>query len=1095
MRDRPAGDPDGQVVAAEAAASRILRAAIAGTTRAERRRARRLGRLLEDPGGRALLFALTDEVLRTPAADRAMAQLRDLVRAGLPAALPAGDRTALRAAAVGSRIAPRPVAAVVRRRIRAETRGVIVPARDPAFARHLAARHRDGFATNVNLLGEAILGDDEADARLDQLLDRIARPDVDYVSVKISALCADLDVLAFDAEVDRIAERLRTVYRAAASATPTVFVNLDMEEYRDLHLTVEAFLRVLGEPAFTPLAAGIVLQAYLPDTHAALDRIVAWATARHGRGGGRIRVRLVKGANLAMEAVDAELEGWVPAPYATKAEVDASYKRALDALLAAAAAGGPDVGVASHNLFDVGWALAQRRHRGLDAAVGVEMLEGMAPPQSRATKEEAGGLLLYTPVVTDEDFAASIAYLSRRLDENAGPENFLRALFTITPDSPAWAAERARFEQAVYARSHVSTTPRRSQDRDHEQPDDDPDQPFANEPDTDFTQPANRAWIARHLATDRPAPRPALVGTTAGVDEVVSRARRGAERWRSTSTGERRAVLARAAAAMAAGRGRTIAVMAHETAKTVREGDAEVSEAVDFTRWAAACTRELDDLAADGVAADPLGVVLVAGPWNFPTAIPTNGVVAALAAGNAVVLKPAPEAIATAVEIVRHLHAGGVPDDVVQLVTVPDDDVGRHLVTHAGVDGVVLTGAYETARMFLDWKPSLHLLAETSGKNSLVITQTADVDLALRDLVRSAFGHAGQKCSAASLAVVEAPLYDDPAFRRRLADAVRTLRVGPATDLTTVVAPVITRPTDKLARALTRLDPGEEWLVEPRCLDAGGEGRLWTPGVRIGVQPGSWFHRTECFGPVLGVMRADDLDHALAIQNAVDYGLTGGLHALDETEIEHWVARVEVGNVYVNRHTTGAIVRRQPFGGWKRSSIGRGAKTGGPGDVARFVRWSRPAAPAAGEAERSYRRWWQERFGVELDRSGLRAEANVLRYRPVAGVLVRTGPDTPPAGVASLRLAAAVAGVPIEVAGPERSDTDVAARLAARGPVPIERLRLLAPAGDGVRRAAHAADVTVDETPVTHDGRVELPCWLREQAISRTRHRHGRIPG
>ena len=263
----------------------------------------------------------------------------------------------------------------------------------------------------------------------------------------------------------------------------------------------------------------------------------------------------------------------------------------------------------------------------------------------------------------------------------------------------------------------------------------------------------------------------------------------------------------------------------------------------------------------------------------------------------------------------------------------PDDDVGRHLVTHPGVDGVVLTGSYDTARLFLGWRPDLRLLAETSGKNSLVISQTADVDAALRDLVRSAFGHAGQKCSAASLAIVEAPLYDDPGFRRRLADAVRSLRVGPAADPATMVGPVINEPSGPLARALTTLDDGESWLVEPRRI---GE-RLWTPGVRLGVRPGSWFHRTECFGPVLGVMRADDLDHAIELQNAVDYGLTGGLHSLDEGEIERWLDRVEVGNAYVNRHTTGAIVRRQPFGGWKRSSVGRGAKTGGPDDINRFV--------------------------------------------------------------------------------------------------------------------------------------------------------------
>ncbi len=475
---------------------------------------------------------------------------------------------------------------------------------------------------------------------------------------------------------------------------------------------------------------------------------------------------------------------------------------------------------------------------------------------------------------------------------------------------------------------------------------------------------------------------------------------------------------------MAANRGRTIAVMAHETGKTVREGDGEVSEALDFARWAASGTRTLDDLAADGVDTTPLGVVLVAGPWNFPMAIPANGLVTALAGGNAVLLKPAPEAVATGLELVRLAHAAGIPEDVVQLVHCPDDDVGRHLVTHSSVDGVVLTGSYDTARLFLGWRPSLRLLAETSGKNSLVVSQTADIDLALRDLVRSAFGHAGQKCSAASLAIVEAPLYDDQVFLGRLADAVRSLRVGSPTELSSMVGPVIKPPSGALRRGLTELDPGEEWLVEPAALD--GTDQLWRPGVRIGVRPGSWFHRTECFGPVLGVMRADDLDHAVELQNAVDFGLTGGLHSLDDAEIDRWLDRVQVGNAYVNRHITGAIVRRQPFGGWKRSAIGRGAKTGGPDDVLRFVTYRRRLGPPVVEqAEASYRRWWAEQFGVSIDRSGLRSESNVLRYRPVAGVLARVAVQTPAGDVASLRSAARVAGVAVEVSGPPGTDAVV----------------------------------------------------------------------
>jgi RHH-type proline utilization regulon transcriptional repressor/proline dehydrogenase/delta 1-pyrroline-5-carboxylate dehydrogenase len=234
-------------------------------------------------------------------------------------------------------------------------------------------------------------------------------------------------------------------------------------------------------------------------------------------------------------------------------------------------------------------------------------------------------------------------------------------------------------------------------------------------------------------------------------------------------------------------------------------------------------------------------------------------------------------------------------------------------------------------------------------------------------------------------------------------------------------------------------------------------------------------------------MRADGLDHAIELQNGVDYGLTGGIHTLDDAEVDHWLERVEVGNAYVNRHTTGAVVRRQPFGGWKRSSVGRrSAKTGGPDDIFRFTTF-RSRVPAAAGAG-SYRQWWDEMFGRSLDRSGLQAESNVLRYRPVSRVAVRIDADTSAEDVAAVRAAAGVAGVPVDVV---ETDDDLRRRLRESRP---ERLRLLAPCAESVRTACHEADIAVDETPVTHHGRVELPCWLREQAISRTMHRHGRVP-
>jgi RHH-type proline utilization regulon transcriptional repressor/proline dehydrogenase/delta 1-pyrroline-5-carboxylate dehydrogenase len=479
-------------------------------------------------------------------------------------------------------------------------------------------------------------------------------------------------------------------------------------------------------------------------------------------------------------------------------------------------------------------------------------------------------------------------------------------------------------------------------------------------------------------------------------------------------------------------------------------------------------------------------MVVVAGPWNFPYANPASGLLHAIAAGCSVVMKPAPETRAIAAHLVDQLVRSGVPEGVVQLACTPDDEVGQRLVTHEDVDLVMLTGSHDTASMFLGWKPDLRVHAETSGKNALVITAAADLDQSIKDLVRSAFGHSGQKCSAASLAIVEASVYDDPTFHRRLADAVRSLRVGSPLDPATKAGPLIAPPTGNLERALTTLEPGELWLVEPHRLD--DDGLLWSPGVRAGVRPGSWFHLTECFGPVLGLMRAEDLDDAIALQNAPSYGLTGGLHSLDPKEIDHWLARVHVGNAYVNRHITGAIVERQPFGGWKASSVGPGSKPGGPNHLHGYGRWADPDADPV-RASSSYRCAWAEHFGRDNDPAGLACEANILRYRPLDRVIVIAAPDDADTRALS-GLAAGVCGVPLTVVESE----DVAIDLLDSLRVPWAT-RIRAPHGASVALLgpAHERGVVVDASPLAGDGRAELPHWLLEQSVSRTLHRYGRL--
>ena len=1063
------------------------------TSRRDGAATRRLSGVVTDPQATAFAMRFVDRVIRPEDPAVAAGQRTSLVaEARLPAFLSPLDRLLLRLGArLGPRM-PRLVMPIAQRRMRALVGHLVVDSEPERLSAHLEARAAQGYSLNVSMLGEAVLGEAEARRRHREVLDTLAQPDVDYVSVKVSAVVSQLNPWDFDGSLHRISEALRPLLRAAASASPATFINLDMEEYHDLELTVDAFRRLLEEPEFATLDAGIALQAYLPDCFDTLVDLVDWhnGLVADGRRRASIKIRLVKGANLAMERVEAAMRGWPQSPYGTKAETDANFKRCLDWMLTPEHTASVRIGVASHNLFDVAWADLLAGRRGVRDRVGFEMLEGMAPGQAEQLRSADREVLLYTPAVAAEDFDVAIAYLFRRLEENASDENFIHHLFGLKPGSAAFEAEAAKFRASVAGRWSVGRAPRRRQDRGRPPEPADPAAGFFNEPDTDPVLAPNRAWARDIVSRAWSGPAAALTREAAAVDRTVEAAAAAQPAWAARSPAERRDLLWLVADELARRRGDLVAAMVHEGCKTVAEADPEVSEAIDFARWYGQQALELGS--PQLVRFEPFGMVLVVPPWNFPVAIPSGGVFAALAAGNAAILKPAPETPGCAEIVAQCCWAAGVPPGLVGLIRTPDDDVGRHLVTHSEVHAVILTGAYDTARMFLSWKPAMRLLAETSGKNAMVITPNADIDLAVADLVASAFGHSGQKCSAASLAICVGDAYDSRRLRRQLVDAVTGLKVGPSTELSTTMGPTIDEPEGKLLRALTRLDDGEEWLVEPRRIDTA----TWTPGVRLGVRPGSWFHQTECFGPVLGLMPAGTLDEAIAVQNATAYGLTGGIHTLDPAEIGRWSDAVEVGNAYVNRGTTGAIVRRQPFGGWKRSSVGPGTKAGGPNYVARLGTWHPVEADLSDDewletARAGDEAAWRTEFGVEHDPSGLFCESNVFRYRPLRSVALRAEADARPRDVARVRTAARRCNVTlVESRAPEETGADFTHRL---GSLDVQRVRVVGTCSPELRAAANEAGIHIADDPVTAEGRIELLHYLREQSITRTTHRYGNI--
>ena len=1092
--------------------------------------ARRLAGLLRDPAGLDFAVGFVDGVVR-PHDKRVAARSLARLAKRPPKFLPWPLRAALRLGGLVAPLAPGIVVPIARAVLRGMVAHLVIDAADPGLGRALARIRAAGARPNVNLLGEAVLGAREAEQRLQGTKRLLARDDVDYVSIKVSATVAPHSPWAFDEAVADIVTALTPLFEQAAAATPAKFVNLDMEEYKDLDLTIAVFEAILGKPHLQQLEAGIVLQAYLPDAVGAYLRLREWAARRRAAGGAGIKVRVVKGANLPMERVDAELHDWPLATWTTKQDSDTNYKRLLDVAFHPDRIADVRIGVAGHNLFDLAYAKHLATERGVSSGVEFEMLLGMAPAQAEVVRRDVGELLLYTPVVAAADFDSAIAYLIRRLEEGASQENFMSAVFELASDEGLFARERDRFLASLAELDDAVPAPHRAQDR--TAPVTDVPREFHNAPDSDPSIAANREWargiLERAATSDLGAATVAgsTIDDAAAVSDLVAGAVASAADWADLGAASRGAVLRRAAMMLERRRGDLIEVMASEAGKTFDQADPEVSEAIDFAAYYGERARELDEL--DGATFVPAKLTVVIPPWNFPVAIPAGSTLAALATGSSVIIKPARRSARSAAVMVEALWEAGVPREVLRFVQFSDSSLGERLIADTRVDQVILTGGFETAELFREFRPGLRLLAETSGKNAMVITPSADLDLAAKDLAYSAFGHAGQKCSAVSLAILVGSVASSGRFQAQLLDAVASLSVGEATDPQSRMGPLIAPAEGKLLAALTTLAPGERWLLEPRKLDA--EGRIWTPGIRTGVRAGSEFHRVEYFGPVLGILHARDLDEALALQNAVDYGLTAGLHSLDVREIEHWVQNVHAGNLYVNRGTTGAIVQRQPFGGWKKSVVGPGTKAGGPNYLLGLGSF-RPAQAASAHGagvparlagildafagdEHAYlarsiasdARAVAGEFGVCRDVSGLEAERNAFRYLPVP-VVVRAEPLSSPVEVARVVLAGLAAGAPVTLSAPAGWGGAEIEAFASAGVVVVTeeveawhasarrmrdaRVRLVgASAPELLEAIGGRPDVAVYDNPVTEAGRVELLPFLREQAISVTAHRFG----
>lgn len=842
-------------------------------------------------------------------------------------------------------------------------------------------------AFTIDLLGEAVLTEAEADHYQHQYLELVdgltkaaqwstdPQMDCDHlgpmpkvnISIKLSSLYSQFDPIDPDASAAAVKVRLLPILRLIRDRG--AFVNIDMEQFSYKETTLRIFEEVFNSPEFRNWPhVGIAIQAYLKSCTDDLARLRDFSRRR----GTPFWVRLVKGAYWDYETAIADQNDWEPPVFMNKWESDVNYEKQTRFLLENYQLLRPAFG--SHNIRSISYALAMTETLGLPKkCIEFQLLYGMADQIKDALVEMGHRVRVYTPY---GQLLPGMAYLVRRLLENTANQSFLRASF-IEHVSEAELLQNP----ADYGASLNHTSPQREQGTattsSHPQ---NVEPMFKNEAPIDFSQEAGRAKQREALArvtaqlgktyplviagkaietkdtltSVNPGKTSQVIGKVAKASaeqakQAVAAANKAFDAWRDRSVEERAAMLDKAADLMHDRRYELNAWIIFEAGKQWREADGEVCEAIDFCRYYAAEMRKLAkpqrrDLMGEEneYFYEPRGVSVVIGPWNFPLAIPCGMVVASLVTGNPVIIKPAEQTSVIAAQMVNILHEAGIPKEVLHYLPGVGEEIGPVLVNHPDVALIVFTGSRAVGLMInrqaAETPPGQpfvkKVITEMGGKNAIIVDDDADLDQAVAGTLAAAFGYQGQKCSAASRVIVLQAVYD--IFVNRLVEAAKAIRVMPAEEPGSFVGPVIDE--ESRQRILSYIEQGKK---EARLVHATDIGNLAEQGYFVGphifadVPPTAKIAQEEIFGPVLAIIKAKDMDEALKIANGTEYALTGGLFSRSPANIARIRREFRVGNLYINRKITGAIVDRQPFGGFKMSGIG--SKAGGPDYLLQFV--------------------------------------------------------------------------------------------------------------------------------------------------------------
>ncbi|NGX63018.1 MAG: 1-pyrroline-5-carboxylate dehydrogenase [Candidatus Anoxychlamydiales bacterium] len=965
---------------------------------------------------------------------------------------------------------------------------------------------------------------------------------------------------------NQLEENLIKIYKKAIAhfqkTKKEKLIILNIENHKDIESTIDVFEKVLKNDEFLQIKTGITLDAYFPEIFDLQKRLTDFAKKRCEKNGKPILIRIVKGFRLNIEQIVSSKNNWPSKTFTSKIETDANFKKMITYGCEIENIKAANIGIVTSNIFDISFALILVKEKSLEPYIYFEIGRSKSTNtiQKALQKLIEKNLKLFCPVVFKNEFHLASGFLLGKINDSSNPENFLSRLDNLFPGTTAWEDELDNFKQSIKFIDKLSIVKKHKIKRNLFATRS-TSKVFENEPITDFSIKSNIDWaeeiiekakifenknvalfidgktvfsknfqIGKNPAYPQKDLYKCFLADETLIETTIKTAKNSEKKYKDLSLEKRCEILKKVSQKIRENRSLLIESLIIDIGKSFFEADCEISDAIDAIEYH--INNILDLYSHKNIQFESKGTFLITPAMSFPISTMAEIIACAFLCKNSIIIKPFLESSFACYTLAKLFLEIEPFQYFLQFINYSNDLLEKKLISDPRINSAMIYTSASYAKKLTKLRSGYELLASTGGINSIIVTNAADKEMAISAIIDSAFDFSGQKFSSASTLILEKEIYDDIEFQMNLKDAAENIIVNSAFDLKTTITPLINEPTKELKKALMTLDAAEMWLLQPK--QDKKNPNLFSPGIKYGVTQNS---SHENYAPLLSVMRANDLDHAIELANSSKFALAAGLFSLDGKEHSKWIDNIEAGNLYINSKITDAKIKRQPFGGYKESAFGPFHKSGGANYLLNFLKLSQISMPTETLAVNdwvksltqfleninvskenleiwlrsiaNYAYFWQ-RLKHDLDHCKIIGQDNIHRYKIRENITLRLPKD--PFSLDALRVCAAalICSSPIEISWTsskkldefnwidllptlsniEESENDFLKRVKSGT---IARLRLVEPPSTELKTKAAEAGVCLIDSPVLANGRFELLHFLKEQCITYEYHRYGNL--